>query len=260
MNAPVFIIGPPRSGTTLLYQLMVTAFDVSYIPNIANTFYKHPVLVTKIAKTLYPPYSPTWQSSFGVEKGLMAPSEGGNVWNRWFPHAGRDGYEYTTQLDPRDKIELTNMINGIEKIFDAPFLNKNVKMSVRIPALLDIYHNTCFIVMERDFDEVVTSNIKMRQRFNRAWMSVAPKEYNRIKRLPIQKQVTHQIKCIIGNIETDLAYYRPLYTRVKYHQLVSQPYSVIAHLADLLKLELRDDTEGLIEKIPFSFKSGGKHD
>jgi len=254
MTAPIFIVGPPRSGTTLLYQLMVTAFNVSYLPNIANTFYLCPVLATKVTKVLCPPYRSTWQSSFGVEKGLMAPSEGGNVWNRWFPHVAREGYEYTMQLDPRDKVELVNMVNGIEKIFDAPFLNKNVKMSVRIPALLGIYHNACFVIIERDFDEVVTSNIMMRQVFGRTWMSVAPLEYNEIKGLPQEEQVTLQIKYVIDNMETDIARYEPLYTRVAYSELITQPFSIIDHLANTLKLELRDDTESLVERIPFSFK------
>ena len=51
-QAPFFIIGPPRSGTTLLYQLMVQAFRFSYFPNIANTFYQCPIFAAKLALSL----------------------------------------------------------------------------------------------------------------------------------------------------------------------------------------------------------------
>jgi len=30
---PLFIIGPPRTGSTLLYQLVVQRFDVGYLAN-----------------------------------------------------------------------------------------------------------------------------------------------------------------------------------------------------------------------------------
>ncbi|NIU01843.1 MAG: hypothetical protein GWN01_13315, partial [Nitrosopumilaceae archaeon] len=43
---PVFILGPPRSGTTLLYQLMTCSFNFAYIPNIANKFYRCPISAT----------------------------------------------------------------------------------------------------------------------------------------------------------------------------------------------------------------------
>ncbi|MEA1896642.1 MAG: hypothetical protein U9N53_03130, partial [Bacteroidota bacterium] len=35
-NSPVFIIGIPRSGTTILYQLVTQIFNVSYFNNFIN--------------------------------------------------------------------------------------------------------------------------------------------------------------------------------------------------------------------------------
>ncbi len=41
---PVFLIGPPRAGTTLLYQVLVKAFRFNYVTNIHAHFLRTPVL------------------------------------------------------------------------------------------------------------------------------------------------------------------------------------------------------------------------
>ena len=43
---PIFILGAPRSGTTLIYQLLISNFRFAYFPNIANTFYMCPIYAT----------------------------------------------------------------------------------------------------------------------------------------------------------------------------------------------------------------------
>ena len=36
---PIFIIGPPRSGSTLLYQVLTSYFDLSYFKNLHSKYY-----------------------------------------------------------------------------------------------------------------------------------------------------------------------------------------------------------------------------
>ena len=52
INPPIFIIGAPRSGSTLLYQVLINNFKLSYIPNISSIFYKYSYLITSSSKTL----------------------------------------------------------------------------------------------------------------------------------------------------------------------------------------------------------------
>ena len=92
---PIFIVGPPRSGTTLLYQIIVHCFHVAYFPNIAARFYKIPVIATKIGKILFRPYKSDFTSTYGLVKGTMAPHEAGVIWDRWFPTEQKHGYNYT---------------------------------------------------------------------------------------------------------------------------------------------------------------------
>ena len=55
-----FIVGPPRSGTTLLYELLVRCFYFSYFSNLAHRFYRTPVAATRIGRRLIH----SWEGTF----------------------------------------------------------------------------------------------------------------------------------------------------------------------------------------------------
>ncbi len=38
IHPPVFIMGPPRSGTSLFYELLVTRYDLAFFSNLAHPF------------------------------------------------------------------------------------------------------------------------------------------------------------------------------------------------------------------------------
>ena len=42
VNDPVFLVGPPRTGSTLLFQLLLNSFHFSYVSNITSFFYSCP--------------------------------------------------------------------------------------------------------------------------------------------------------------------------------------------------------------------------
>ena len=43
-----FVLGPPRSGTTLLYELLLTRFRFAYFSNLAHRFYRTPVAASRL--------------------------------------------------------------------------------------------------------------------------------------------------------------------------------------------------------------------
>ena len=178
---PIFIIGPPRSGTTLLYQLLVHRFHFAYFPGIAEKFYTSPVFATEWGLKHCKPYVSDFTSTYGHVNSSMAPHEAGGIWNRWYPTEHRDGYNYTPAgyFDPKRKHIIYQTVGGIEKLLDAPFINKNVKHSVRIQSLVEIFRNALFIQMRRDSFDTAMSILRARkQNRNRlnAWWSVMPKE------------------------------------------------------------------------------------
>lgn len=85
---PVFIIGAPRSGTTLLYQVMAARFQVAYSTNFLAMFYKASILGMALSQKLHGGDSSepnTFQSHHGSTAGHAGPYEAGEFWYRWFP-------------------------------------------------------------------------------------------------------------------------------------------------------------------------------
>ena len=203
---PVFIVGSPRSGTTLLYQLLMSAFKFSYIPNISNTWYMMPVAAASLGKRFNKPYSSSFKSEHGFEEGIMAPSEAGKIWNRWFPHEKREGFNYTPSnyLPESVQMKIYSFVANIENTFDAPFLTKNVKMSVRINALLEIFPDALFIHIQRNPVHSAASLLNIRRQKKKSWWSVMPREYPSIKLQPELEQVCQQVYYTELNIKKDL--------------------------------------------------------
>ena len=207
---PIFIVGPPRSGTSLLYQLMVHHFHLAYFPNIADKYNIAPVIVTKFGLKYCKPYVSDFTSNYGLIEGYrMAPHEAGGIWNRWYPTEYKDGYNYTPAgyFDDKTKHIIYQTVAGIESLFDAPFINKNVKLSVRIQSLVEIFPKALFIQIRRNPFDVASSILKMRKERSENindWYAVMPKEINQLRDKNYLEQICGQVFYLEKNIEEDI--------------------------------------------------------
>jgi hypothetical protein len=203
---PVFILGVPRSGTSLLNQLLIHSNGFSYFPNIANQFYMCPLSAMKFGLKFCPEYQSDFSSFYGFEKGCMAPSESGNIWNRWFPQEKRDGFNYTQSgyLSGQARSSIQELIADTESIFGLPYLTKNAKMSVRLPEVKNIFPDALFIQIKRNPFDSAVSILLRRRKFNLNWWSVMPEEYKDFKNDGEIDQVCQQVYFIEKNIERDI--------------------------------------------------------
>src|SRR3546814_14057903 len=86
--APIFIVSPPRSGSTLLYLLAVQKYRLSYFSNFAMACPASPALLTLLG----PPLDACaggapLATSFGQTTGWKGPKQCNRAWHRWFPTA-----------------------------------------------------------------------------------------------------------------------------------------------------------------------------
>ena len=110
---PIFIIGLPRSGSTLLYQVLTSGLSLSYFCNLANDFYLSPVMVTKLLSrfgVIVPPRK--YESWYGDTDGWNAPSSGRAIWKRWFP--SDQSYVGMNELPPISLRSMRSTIGMIE--------------------------------------------------------------------------------------------------------------------------------------------------
>ncbi len=70
------IIGAPRSGTTLMSQLISSHLNIGYINNLIAAFWQAPVYGIRLSKKLIPPgVSSSFRSSFGRTTYIHEPHE-----------------------------------------------------------------------------------------------------------------------------------------------------------------------------------------
>ena len=198
-SPPVFIIGPPRSGTTVLYQLLCKHFNFGYTNNFVADWYNIPITATRLYNIFSSQTSSIeLTSNFGKSSNLYGPNEFGKFWYRWFSktHELKDNY-------PLIENKLRLEIAGLTKIHQKPMLFKNVINSMRINVLSQIFDNSIFIVLNRDnldiAQSILNARIELYNNKNHSW-SVITSALQTDPEIPYYKQIVHQIRGVTSNI------------------------------------------------------------
>jgi hypothetical protein len=128
-------------------------------------------------------------------------------------------------------------VAGVERTFDTPFVNKNVKHSVRIRALVEVFPSALFIECRRDPLAIAQSIYRARAETSthREWWSVMPREIDQLReRNPID-QVCGQIYYVQRNIATDRLIIGPdRFLTVHYEMFCRHPNREIERIATFM--------------------------
>lgn len=202
---PIFILGAPRSGSTLLYQVVTDAFHISYISNRHCQFYGSPALTEKVLHPLKHKKESTYTSEYGETNGWPAPSECGAWWYRFFQH----NPAYVT-LEDIDDIKMSHFRRSILAFTEEagePLIFKNLYASLRIQGIVKYIPEALFVIVHRNELDNGHSILKGRyETFGNYdnWWSVPPKNIEKIKKLESYEQVVEQIRGIHKVIDIDL--------------------------------------------------------
>lgn len=174
---PVFILGAPRSGTSLFYELLVTRYHFSYFSNLAHRLYKTPAAATQMGCRAIAQYRASYRSDYGHIAGWGAPNEGGWIWQRWL----EDGdWVDASAVAGLPVGEMRATLAAHEAVLGAPFVNKNVMHSNRVLLLDALFPGCLFIEVRRNAADTARSIVRAQQRskgpqpHDDTWWSVRP--------------------------------------------------------------------------------------
>ncbi len=249
----IWIVGAPRSGTTLTYQTLCTAFKGYYLTNRVAERYRIALLSRNFERFFYTknPKPRSFDSNFGETSFQNDPHEGGAFFYQFFPMED----PYIEKLNGQAANLLKRTVSSISKPHDL-FISKNTVHSLRIRALSEIFKNGVFLWVTRDNVDTAYSIIKAREKNGvneHEWWSVKPPGWRETKEMNEIDMVLWQITEIERIIERDLKDSKSTFLKVDYKHLCEDPKKVIQEAAEVFDLEhlLEQDRFAL---LPSSFK------
>ncbi len=196
----VFVLGPPRSGTTLLYQTMVHCMKWSYFCSPAESRQQWPVLTTLLAKRKVGQYHSNFTSTHGFTENNAGPAEARDIWASWL------GWEQSDNLLEQHQLEaMTSTVNAISNILQAPFVSKSPDHCLHIPKLKQAFPDALYIRVVRDNLETARSILHARQKLGTDWFGVTPPGWKETKNQHIVDQIFFQIDTLNKMVEDDFS-------------------------------------------------------
>lgn len=229
---PLFIIGAPRTGSTLLYQLLIQNYHLSYFNNLQSFFYGSPALIAKLthkfeAKKIL---KQKFESNYGFIPGAFSPSESGAIFRYWF---GDNDFSNPISEPMINLIRKT--IVYLCSTFPAPFIAKNLNNALRLGSIMSVIPETIFLWVKRDPLYASQSLIKMRRNLygsDHVWASIKPPSYAKIIHYRPFEQVVRQIKDIDDTISQHFeGEESSKLIEINYNELCEKPYKILEIIA-----------------------------
>ena len=226
VNSPVFIIGAPRTGSTILYQALTNGYDVQYIDNFASAWYRNILFGMWLSHRRYkkkPHNNFTANHGSTTGYGGHAPSECGAFWYRWLPKDRHfvDHKDVTSCMVD----ELRNEVLMVQEVFGEPMLFKNLNAGQRLRLISKAFPDAKIIFLRRDPRFVVRSILKARAKLgigSNRWWSIMPPNVDALMDLPEGEMCAAQVYFLEKQIANDLVLFPSSNIRIVHYKDLSQ--------------------------------------
>jgi hypothetical protein len=241
---PVFIIGAPRTGSTIFYQILTNQFNVLYFDNLVSLFNKIPFIGFILSNLVFKNCAHNcFKSHHGDTRkyGWHAPSECGAFWYRWLPK-DRHFVDYS-DINKLMVKQIRNEINAIINYFNKPVIFKNLNAGQRLRLIKKCFPDAKFIYIKRDPLYVAQSILKAKRKIgikdNEFW-SIMPPNVADLKKINGYEQIVKQIYFLQKQIEEDLQLFPEENILIlDYKYLGSNLSKVLGKCKKLIKAEFR---------------------
>ena len=169
-NVPaIFIVAPPRSGSTITYQLVAHCIENFHLTNIWNLLYSTPVLGSVISEKICKHKTASYTSKHGFVPGLCGEAEGLRFWEYW---TGQGLEQKPQHWKQRKTSKLSKLIGKLYNTYEKPFLSGYLAHAFCIKLLRQHFPGAIFLHVTRDLLSNAYSIYKVAPS---QWFSLLPK-------------------------------------------------------------------------------------
>lgn len=222
IDRPIFIVGPHRSGTTLLYEVLGRHPDLGYFNRQDKRFPGAPRLAA-------------WLTRLTAED---QPMETQPVWDR-FKRGGGDTMT-AEHADPRVSAWFRRRVATTLRLRGAPrFLAKYPRLSLRLEWLDAIFPDALFIHVQRDWRAVVNSTVNRQTKRHRrggGWFGVHIPGWEEMGELPLEVVATRQFVAVTETLDAAADRFGGRLIRLSYEALCREPLHTLRDLLSAVGL------------------------
>ncbi|MEZ5974386.1 MAG: sulfotransferase [Planctomycetota bacterium] len=203
----VFVIGAPRSGTTLLMQWLAASGDFAYPSNWLSRFAAAPTIGARLQRLWHDarldfrgeladlaPAPPGFDSQLGKTRGALAPNEFWYLWRRYLPTEEIAALgERTAQVD---HVGLGRVLQALAAVPGKPFASKGMMMQYDLEFFARHLPRALFVHVRRDGVANAQSLLRARESFfgdRSRWYSAKPAGFEALAGASPEQQVVWQV-------------------------------------------------------------------
>jgi len=218
----VFIVGAPRSGTTLLYRLLAQHSDLAWFSEedekkfLTPEFIKESNKLEKIKKNILEN-----KKNLGKNQGkenIRIPAELSFVYDQVF----QENWKVKVSEQNLEILisEITELLNLDEK---KRYLNKTPQNSIRIRKINEIFPNSKFIHIIRDPRAVVNSMLERAKKRDLSFFGIRIKKKLGFSMNPVEKHSLQWKQVVEEIIKTTKELESNQFLQIKYEELTEKP-------------------------------------
>ena len=252
----IFVVGAPRSATTLIHQLCAQTDQFGYISNYIARFWMAPYVGALQQKALgiLEEARMSYNSDYGRTSGWPEPHQFNYFWKKWLRY-DEDHPMNQDVLDAIDRTYFRAEIAALEGVFGQPMVFKSLYCGLQIDFLKEVLPRARFVVCTRDPLYQAQSILGGRKAFFGSydgWFSLKPPQYHELKERSPYVQVAGQVYHILKEIGKDIAQLPDSeYVLIDQLDLVENPKREVGKILNLAGVE----SEKALEKIPDGFQN-----
>ena len=224
LDRSVFVVGPHRSGTTLLYEILGRHPHLGYLNNANRRFRNFPLLARLMTGTVF----------------QDRPMEAQKFWDRFW--TGKDDVMGSEEATDEAVAWYRETIGKILSLRGARrFVAKYPRLSLRLHWIDAVFPGALFVHILRDWRAVVNSSLKRRAQRERhgggRWYGVRIPGWQEMGDLPPEIVAGRQYLFVTRTLERDGPGFGGRFFTVRYTDLCRGPVETLKKIADRCDLE-----------------------
>ena len=143
----IFVCGPPRSGTTLLSQVLINNLPLQYFNNLTSWFPRAPLTAMRLFGPWLPRHEIGYKAFYGKTRYLSGPNDALYLWDRW---VGKNRDTVPERLLPKAEKDMPQFFASAEDLLDGALINKNNRLNTYAHLAADALPTAFFICLRRN--------------------------------------------------------------------------------------------------------------